>query len=99
MRINLNQLKKYIVETESGARLGKIFDVVLDIDAHAVAQYAVRHFFFSLKEYLISPNQIVRFEENKMIVQDTVAKVGAEKERRQVVPKAEPVMMREEIGN
>lgn len=95
MRILLRKLKKYIVETESGVKLGKVSDLILDIDDHSVVQYVVRPAFFSSKEYLIGHQQIVRFEDSKIIVEDTIAKVGI-KQKSKATASPEPVMMRKE---
>ena len=96
MRINWKQLKNLVVETASGVELGHIFDVVFEIEGQLVAQYMVRSSIFSSKKYIISRDQIVRFEEEKMVVDDDVSVVkSVDVENRSAVSGAEPVVMRE----
>jgi sporulation protein YlmC with PRC-barrel domain len=71
MRITFKQLKKLAVETLSGTAIGHVNDVVIDIDGQHIIQYQVKHSLFGGKEYLISRDQVVRFEEQKMVVYDT----------------------------
>ena len=72
MRIALKQLKKMTVETLSGTKLGKVQDVIMDIDEQTVVQYQVKHTGISGSDYLINRDQIARFEEKKIVVYDTV---------------------------
>lgn len=96
MRIPFKQLKKYSVETSSGVRLGYVRDIVLESEGQMIAQYEVRPYLFSYKKYLISRDQIVRFENDKMIVDDNLALEKSKIQEEKPVPKAEPVLMREE---
>lgn len=98
MRINFKQLKKLPVETESGTGLGQIHDAVFETEGQMIVQYKVRTSMLSSKEYLISREQIVRFTGDKIIVDDNVAKRAEEMVEQKVVPKAEPVMMRENLN-
>lgn len=72
MRLSFKQLKKMTVETISGTKLGKVEDLILDIDGQVVVQYEVKHTGISGGDYSIHRDQVVKFEENKMIVYDTV---------------------------
>ncbi len=72
MRIALVQLKKMTVETMSGDKLGKVYDVIIDLDEQIVVQYQVKHTGMSGSDYLINRDQVARFEEKKIIVYDTV---------------------------
>ncbi len=72
MRMNFKQLKGLDVLTMSGTMLGHVFEIVLEIEGQLVAQYVVRPSVISSKEYLVSRDQIVRFEENRVIVDDNV---------------------------
>lgn len=74
MRLTLKQLKKMTVETMSGTRLGKVDDIIFDIDEQMVVQYQVKHTGISGSNYLINRDQVARFEEKKMVVYDTVIK-------------------------
>lgn len=102
MRITYKQLKKLPVETKSGKYLGRVCDVVFEIDGQLVAQHEVRPSLLSGKKYLISRDQVLGVSAEKMIVSDGVVEVGAdEKGGERVVVKAEGVVMREikEISN
>ncbi len=70
MRLTLKQIKKMNVETVSHTRLGSVADIILDAETHAIVQYCVTSGIISGHEYLIHPSQVVRFEQNKMIVDD-----------------------------
>ncbi len=72
MRLTLKQLKHYSVETVSGVKLGHVSDIVLDTDGQMIAQYEVKESIISAKEYLIGRDQIARFEDKKIIVDDNV---------------------------
>ena len=74
MLINFKNLKKLPVETASGLKLGRVADIILEIDGQFVAQYVVKHSIISGKEYLINRDQIVRFEDKKIIVDDNVSR-------------------------
>ena len=50
----------------------------------------------STKEYLISREQVVLFENGKLIVDNSVKKVSLRTKEKKRMPSAEPVMMREE---
>ena len=73
MRLDLKQLKQLSVETESGQKLGKIYDVVFELEGQIIAQYLVRSLLHT-KDYLISRDQVVRSEEKRIVVTDSVAK-------------------------
>ncbi|MBU2542245.1 PRC-barrel domain-containing protein [Patescibacteria group bacterium] len=94
MRFDLRQLKKMIVETESGMRMGRVFNLIFDTEGQNVLQYEIGNY-FNKNQYLVNRDQVVRFEENKMIVEDSVKKVRVEEDRVGVQTKAEPAMMRE----
>jgi sporulation protein YlmC with PRC-barrel domain len=79
MRMSLKQLRKMIVETLSGTKLGKIQDIIFDIEGQVVVQYEVKHTGISGINYLIHRDQIVKFEEKKVIVYDTVLKQSEKK--------------------
>ena len=74
MLTNIKHLLGLLVETESGETLGKIVDINLDIENHAVKNYVARRSFLSKQEYLIKPVQIVSISKDKMIVEDTTVK-------------------------
>lgn len=96
MRISLRQLKKTRVETVSGVMLGHVVDIEMDTEGQMVVNYHVRRALLGGGTLLISRNQVVRFEEEKVIVDDSVAKeyTAADKST-QMAGNPEPVAMRE----
>jgi sporulation protein YlmC with PRC-barrel domain len=98
MRITLKQLKKMNVETISGKKLGKVSDVVLQTDGQVVEQYEVKTFLLPGKTLLIGRSQIVRFEKERLIVDDEVDVAEKEDSDGVVGTNPEPITMRE-IGN
>ena len=83
MRIAMTQLKKMGVETVSGVKLGRVCDVIFETDGQTILQYEVCGGLFCCGvKYLINRSQIVRFEEKKMIVEDTVTGVEGVVEKR-----------------
>ena len=84
MRIHLSELKRLSVETKSGNVLGKIKDIVFEIDGQLIAQYIVKSSMIGGKEYIINRDQVVNFKDGKMIVDDSVGlkKSLEEKEKR-----------------
>jgi len=95
MLINLHNLIHLPVLTESGTKLGKIYDINIDIDNHSVKSYLIRSSIIS-HSHLVKPIQIVSITKDEIIVEDTVV---AEKEKKQEKekPKAVPsVAMRTE---
>ncbi len=72
MKVSLKQLKKASVETVSGTVLGHVVDIHIDTNAQAVQSYEVKGSLLAGKHYLIAPAQIVRFEEDTIIVDDAV---------------------------
>ena len=72
MRQTFQELKKLPVETESGFYLGKVVDLVLDIETESVIQLVVKQGVFLREEVLISRAQIVAITVEKIIVEDTV---------------------------
>ena len=98
MRISYSQLKKVMVETESGDMLGHIGDIVLDGEEHAVIQYEVKSSMLSTKKYMIARGQVVSMTTEKMIVKDAV--VGQQEDRLKMAQGDmgnEAIAMREDI--
>lgn len=96
MRLTLKQLKSLQVQTQSGTTLGHVSDVVFETSGQMVAQYVVKSSMIGGTECLVNRDQVVRFEEKKMIVDDAVAKKEEKKESKKTIhitPK--PVAMRE----
>ena len=96
MRIGFKQIKKSNVETASGVFLGHVADIEMDTEGQAVVNYHVRRALLGGDTLLISRNQIVRFEEGKIIVDDNAAKEFAEAEgNKKMAGAPEPVAMRQ----
>lgn len=74
MRLSLKALKHFIVETASGAKLGAVYDIVLESEGQLVFQYLVKPSLLSKKVYLIGRDQILRFTDTKIIVEDALIK-------------------------
>lgn len=74
MIINLRKLLDLPVYTESGIKLGKIFDFELDIENHFVLRYLVRPNFISLQNFLVQSAQVQKITSDRMIVDDAVVK-------------------------
>jgi sporulation protein YlmC with PRC-barrel domain len=96
MRLSLKQLKKYSFETLSGTKLGKAFDLIFDIDSQSIVQYIVKPSMISSDEYLINRDQVIKFEKEKIIVDDNVSaeKSEAKSQKNQKNRSPEPVAMR-----
>ena len=92
MRINYKNLKKLIVETKLGIKLGSVKDIVLDTDGQNILQYEVGGMIG--KKYLVSREQVLSIDSEKMMVEDNVLKINNE-ERVDGRIDVEPVAMRE----
>lgn len=98
MRISIKQVKHLVVETVDGNKLGKVHELVLDTNGQLVAQYEVRPYVLSREKYLISRDQVVRFEYKKLIVDSGVKPEPAGREETVgQMPNPEPVAMRSEM--
>ena len=97
MRLSLKQLKNLDVETKSGVELGHVHDLYLDTNGQLVAQYLVKSSMLSREEYLISRDQVISFEEAKLVVDDNMKPVETEKkEIRHIDVRPKPLAAREE---
>jgi len=81
MRLSFKQLKVMDVETVSGVKLGKVHDLVCEIDGQLIAQYEVHSSMIGGKVYLVSRDHVVRFEEKKIIVDDSIEGVVKREEK------------------
>lgn len=79
MIINLRKLLDLPVYTESGVKLGKIFDFELDIENHFVLRYLVRPNFISLQNFLVQSAQVQKITSDRMVVDDAVLKASSKK--------------------
>ena len=60
MRMSLKQLKYLHVETVSGAKLGHVHELTLELDGQLIAQYQGRASMIGGKVYLGGRDQVVR---------------------------------------
>lgn len=95
MRINYKTIKKILVETKNGTKLGRIFNFILETEGQSVVQYEVGSMIG--KKYLIGCNQVISIDEKKMVVEDGVIKIENEIETKTNGRiDVEPVAMRNE---
>lgn len=74
MQINLRAVVGLPVVTKSGQKIGRVLDVVLNTDTHAVASYNVRERMFGKEQYVIKPVQVLEIRADGLIVEDAVLK-------------------------
>ncbi len=74
MIINLQKLLRLPVFTESGIKLGRVFDLELDVEAQGVLRYMVRLNFLSAKIFLIQNSQVKEIKNDRFVVYDSVLK-------------------------
>ena len=97
MRLDIKQLKKMSVETKSGSVLGKVRSIMFETEGQLVAQYVVRLSFIGGVEYMINRDQVIKFEKDKIIVDDSVGlKRGIEERSKRPDSSPEPIAMRTE---
>lgn len=77
MRVSTDTLLGLRVRTDSGAVLGKVHAVVLDIDFNCIVQYDVRpkgimDELLRRRGYRIAPSQVKSISKIEMIVEDAV---------------------------
>ncbi|HLD61248.1 MAG TPA: PRC-barrel domain-containing protein [Patescibacteria group bacterium] len=83
MVINLQSLLHLPVFTKSGTNLGKVHDLKIDVDTHAIKQYIVESGLIAKHHYLIGPAQVIEITEEKIVVDDTITKDVVIKEEKQ----------------
>lgn len=96
MRIDWKKLKNLDVETKSGLKFGCVRDFVLETDGQNILQYEVGGLFG--KKYLISQEQVLSIDSEKMVVEDSVMGVDSSRDLTDVKSEKidmEPVAMRE----
>ena len=74
MRLTFKQLKQMTVETVSGEKLGRVC-MYFETDGQTILQYEVCKCCWFGQKFLINRSQVVRFEDKKMVVDDTVTSV------------------------
>jgi len=80
MLINFQQLKNLPVYTKSGDCLGKIKEVEINTETQAVSKYFIESSQVVKRlvgaGLVISSGQVISLDEQKMVVEDSVAKEG-----------------------
>ena len=77
-RMNVRDLHRFHVKTESGVELGKCKDVCIDMDTGRVLQIIVsRHIISSGDDLLISIDDVRDVTEDSIVVRDTSIGFGA----------------------
>lgn len=79
MIINLHKLLHLPVFTESGTKLGRVYELEIDIDSHVIMQYLVRPNLLSARYFLVKNSQIKDITKDKIIVYDNILKVNPAK--------------------
>ena len=74
MFINLQKLLRLPVYTESEIKLGRVFDLELNVDTQSVIRYLVRPNFFSAKSFMIANGQVKEIKSDRVVVYDSVIK-------------------------
>jgi hypothetical protein len=103
MLISQKQLKKVMVETQNGQFLGYIVGFEVETDTGVVEKYWVKAKLALANLWdnniLINKNQIINFDEEKMVVDDAVVKIVNSKIEKlaqvRKLEKAEPVITSE----
>lgn len=70
MHINLQTLIHLPVYTQSGVHLGRVHDMQIDIESHAIKQYIVESGLIAKHHYLIGPAQVIAITAEKIVVDD-----------------------------
>lgn len=86
MKLACSKLLKMHVYTTSGKHVGKIKDISFDLDSGMIKEYLVHSLL--QKSYTIAREQVVRYEEDRIIVDDMVS---IDEESRIATPLAAPL--------
>ncbi|HBV57995.1 MAG TPA: hypothetical protein DEB73_01900 [Candidatus Magasanikbacteria bacterium] len=76
MLLQFSKLKNLPVFTQSGIKLGQIFDIEIDLDSQSILRYVVKRGIVSRETLLIHRGQVVVITDEKIIVEDAVVKDG-----------------------
>ena len=75
MFINLQKLLHLPVYTESEIKLGRIFDLELDVATQTVMRYLIRPNFLSARNFLIANAQVKEIKNDRLVVYDSALKM------------------------
>lgn len=98
MLINFNELTNLPVQTESGDFLGHLINLDINTETHSIAKYhAQKKKILKTSElFLIAPEQIVKIDEDKIIVRDNVTKEAVADEKKQFISVNNPATINAE---
>lgn len=96
MKISYKQLNNLSVYTQNQQFIGRVGDIVINTDTHAIKKYLikksslVKELISALaqeKDLEVSPSQVISINKDKMIVQDNVAsdRIGQEGKNKSAV--------------
>lgn len=92
MRQSITKLLGRKVYTRSQVYLGKVRDVIVDLDSETIEQYEVKKFGFWSQTHLISQKQVVGYKDDVIIVDDAKwGQVQTEQENKE--SKRSPAML------
>lgn len=74
MIISHQKLIHMPVYTQSGVKLGHIYDLEIDVETHHIRKYLIGPRFIGKETYLVTPAQILDITKDKIIVEDTIIK-------------------------
>lgn len=72
MRIHLKDLLRLPVVTNSGRSVGRVSDVEIDVENHALRAYIVSPSLFTKESLVIAPSQVQRITAKEIVVDDGV---------------------------
>jgi sporulation protein YlmC with PRC-barrel domain len=83
MNLNSKDLINLPVETKSGIFLGKVFDFELETDSGIITKFYVKRGnliegLLKREQLIISRNQVISLDKEKMVVEDGLIKAEAE---------------------
>ncbi|MFB6181942.1 MAG: PRC-barrel domain-containing protein [Candidatus Magasanikbacteria bacterium] len=100
MRTSFKEIKGKDVMTTSGVYLGKVRDIIFEVDTQMIIQYQVSKFpfpkFFGEEKHLIHHKQIANFKEDVIVVKDARFRETSEAED---VEASEPAVMRDDSSS
>jgi len=95
MQTSYHKIKNKSVETKSGTKLGKVCNILIDTESDFITHYEVKTKLLSGKNLLISRDQIIKHEPDKIIVDDNIKQEDNEENEQAKNITPEPVAMRE----
>lgn len=94
MKLACSQVLKMHVYTASGKHVGKVKDISYDIDTGMVIEYLVASLL--QKNHIIAREQVVRYEKDRLVVEDRVVDDVEEKKKKMSFSPPDPVGLLED---